>query len=274
MLTRRDIEEHIIKGTGTEHGIHQDLAYMGCARRARLDREAPNGLSFGREVGTVFHLLAGRYHSLGSVEAERPNSYDPKDEITSIIQEAFRLFDFYAELVTFDGWGRVVGTELLVRGTPPGIVDEKTGAVDMVLELTEVDIANIRARKAHADLVLMPGTYLFDHKTAGQNDSDFALVYGNSVQMWLYMVLYTLTFPERPAPLGTIVHQLARHKNLSAKSIQCTVVDFPTDDQVAQIARMYHIAQARKAEDAPNLTHCFDYFRTCPHLISGECRRL
>jgi hypothetical protein len=267
--TVEEVQTILETGTGTEAGIHRTMALVDCARRVRLNDALPFQFSFSRDVGTIFHYMAAEYHEGRDhgIPAPGPHNEDtwwPHSPLTAAVTEAWRLYEFYTGFVMPDAFGKVIGAEVHLDGTLPNGY-RKTGQADLIVEHEGGYIFD----NVHLD----EGIWIVDHKTSGQKNRHWHMIYEYSLQPKLYSYLYE---QQTGTPVqGVLINQLVRHKNLSKENSHVIfTADSYDDDDIKRLCALEEFAMKLEKEDRAVVSHCVDNWGPCPHLVSGECTRL
>lgn len=253
-------------------------------------------------VGEVLHKLSEWWHS-GTMTLVNDGGGDPNHAQFQLpdgvamsadnpaVEEAWRVFRWYAHHHPADFFGEVVAVELPFSfmeadGHCPVGVTPWTGRIDMVVRLS-AERADALSRR-----ILQPlhaGIYLLDHKSKGSKPSAANLAgYNESLQFHGYMMAWDVLFAANldaagqqfGACNGMITNFMVRHKTQNklrdGDSFSQHVVPFPTPDQQRAVRNWYATAKRRKEEEGEmhaDASFCEGFGRMCGHYLSGACKR-
>lgn len=267
------------KSGGSGKGMSFYQAALCCPNRATLSRaeeEDPDG-SDAADIGTYFHKLAEAYY------LDIPS---PVIEFAAINEnpaatEAQRLFREYRQRYSPYEFGRVVGCEIQLPKEDDRAarakLDEEFGAEvtikpDMVIEL-DADHADLVSQ--HRKVEVQPGFYIVDHKTKKAKTRTLHYEMQFRAQFALYQYVWNQLHPDMQVK-GLLANIIFRYKNMDEDSFLTLLVPPPSPSEVAVVKGIVRDGARILSERGPswkNPVHCFDWFRVCPHLMSGDCDR-
>lgn len=271
---------------GSPRGISFYKNAAGCGRRAVLDAEEKAQQTETGVIGEgsedVNHFAVGvhyhRLHELAIRGQRADEAWDMSDSAMSpSLVEALRLFRGYMSMWGSVGarfGGRTVATEVSIPATPAGAEairaqfgDDLTGRIDAV-----VDIDNPSAAQVNTGLVIEPGRYLVDFKTASSHSQQHDWTFRFSEQAAAYLHIYNLENPGNPAK-GMIFDLIVKHKNLVNKSFGAFLQIAAVDD-VPMLRNLVQIGSHNMKDGGKaNPTQCISGFQPCRHFKSGKCGR-
>ena len=299
---------------GSGSGYHYWLRFHECARRgtlsdvneeARLNGDGDvvpyGGVLDAADTGAILHRLAEWWHT-GTLRWE-PNASSetggppsagggrfvlPPNVAMSVdnpnVEEAWRIFRWYAYHTPADCFGEVVGAEIPFRFadgdtySPVGITPF-TGRIDLAVRVSE---ERAEAITKHIMQPVRAGTYLLDHKSKGSKPSNAELLgFTESIQFHAYMMAWDVLFANKYGKCeGTIANFIVRHKTEAklrdGESFSQHLVPFPTQDQQRATRHWFQTALRRKQEEGEmhaDASFCEDWGRFCGHYLSGACKR-
>lgn len=274
-----------IKTGGSGRGISYYNTVMSCSRKARfmLEKEQTRKESYKLDsafTGTIFHALMEMFYLHGTKFVVEIDQTGAQQELT----EAQRLLDGYSRFFAKDDW-ETVATEVLLPGTNEdgtlAFESETAKKIGAVLGIPEfacrIDLV-ARVYKKHVDnimgtrnVLLEPGIYLVDHKTAARREENRLFKFLNDLQMDTYMMAYNAAHDE-PC-LGMLVNNVYRYKALTAQAFETYLIPYPSEDRQAMIKEYLSEAFKRRHDDIPNLSNCHSGYGSCQYLLDGSCSR-
>lgn len=251
------------------HGVHSyaDLA-NGCLRRTHLRSPDGEDMDGGSDAtfGTHCHAWLKAYH-----DHEPWPFLEPTHDDTC--SEQF-LMENYARRFAPESLGETILSEQRLFGTLRinGITYPIAGTLDRITCLTAEDVILMVEQRG---VVLEPGIYIHDFKTARQKGAMTLPRHMEGDQHTLYYELLRQNFPDLATEFkGTLFHLLYRYKKDEDKSFQTVKVEPPTAAARLRLRSLIVDGTTRLASLGPghmSAGRCFDWNRMCP--IMRICER-
>lgn len=254
---------------GSGQGWSYWSSFLGCPRRYALDQKskAATDSKALATIGTYFHWLLEQYYQ-GVMAVNDEVAYErPADN--SAWNEALRMFFAYQQEFPYDEF-EVIGCEVEIEAASEDIVGIApfTGRIDMVVRVREDQIDQIYKTRG---ILLEPGVYLLDTKTTSKQMSYEFEFWQSSIQLNAYMLVWDALHPNDKVK-GTIVNVVQRNKKVIYRS---HLIFPPEKDMKALVFQTLRRCQDLRDFNGEytNVSRCYDYFKPCPHLVSGACDR-
>lgn len=227
------------------------------------------------DIGLIFHKLQELYHSgeLGTLTIE-----DRDVNTTLAIQAGLKLFLFYRAHFDPNFWGVPYAVEQAYKdvGAMWG-VKEFTFRPDLVVRVSIEDSVRISARYPH--IIMDPGLWIIDWKTASAKDVRAKEKYENSVQFAAYCATLQSLLPDEDIR-GLLAVRVINHKEPTLfdkynepHSVQPFAVRAPDAQRIEEVRSWLQWAEKEIATGEPRLHNCVTYTGICPFLQQGLCDR-
>lgn len=279
---------------GSEFGLSKYRVATHCGYQAWLDSQKPlkafddqattSDKLDGRKIGTYYHMLQ-ELSLRGQMENEVWDLTDPAWNPEFI--EALRLYRGYVKAFgsMLERFGaELIGTELELPGdeTIQQLVVDKFGASLTGRADSVIRVVNPQQALQNTKLMLEPGVYIHDFKTASARNNIHDYEFTSGMQGSAYLYLYNLMHPDEPAK-GVIFDVIYRHKELRTQAVFdskgkvkshpsfAAFLQWPHISDEDKLLNLVALAKRNLEAKTKNPAHCFSSAVPCEYYLSGEC---
>lgn len=273
---------------GSGFGISLWKQVLSCPLQAHYDSEVIDGAREGPQsaetddtlIGTLFHKFQELYHKKSTARGfdtttvtfrqMAPRPWNKPDVVRATAEDLFRA---YRVIYPPDYFGKVVAREkhykMPLKKRPWWAPKSMplTCQIDM-----EVKLGKESASKIVADhgLVVTPGGYLIDWKTAGSDWPNLGWQHVLELQFPFYMMMHKHMNPTKKISGLIVVAAFKRTKKFKMFLIQP-----PDENAQKMISELLSAAWDIYRDENPkgNPLNCFAYGRPCIWMVNGTCNR-